>query len=233
MKLVEHCEPVFQYVCQLNRAARKNAGMEPASVRAEIKQRLSDLQAKAQQDPALARGWSEVELPLLYFIDHMIEESNLAFAKEWQSNRLQTEMKGKSGGDEDFFDLLDETLKETNEAATEQLAVYYTCLGLGFTGFYAGQPEYLRRKMMEISARLHHMMDRDTSSRIVPTAYEHVDTSDLIQPPGRSLVGVIIALAAAAVVVIGLNWYFYTSKSAELRSSLQQIEAQAPSGAGG
>jgi cytochrome bd-type quinol oxidase subunit 1 len=39
-------------------------------------------------------------------------------------------------GDEKFFDLLEETLNDSSEDASERLAVYYTCLGLGFMGMY-------------------------------------------------------------------------------------------------
>lgn len=228
MALSELCEPVFQYVCRLNRSARKGVGFEPSAVRADIRQLLADLRAGAQKDPALARNYDEVELGLIYFVDAMIEESGLPFAKEWAQNRLQTELKGKSGGDEDFFDLLDEALKDNSEAGTERLSVYYTCLGLGFTGFYAGNPEYLRRKMMEMSARLRPMMDRDLQSRIAPTAYEHLDTSDLIQPAGRGLVGVVIALAVVSIVVLGLNAYFYVDSASSLQGSLREIVEMGP-----
>lgn len=223
MKLVELCEPLFQYVCRLNRSARKGAGIEPASVRADVKQILADMRSTATANPALSSNYGQVELPLIYFVDQMIEESSLAFAKDWAQSRLQVEMKGKAGGDEDFFDLLDETLKDQSEAATERLAVYYVCLGLGFTGFYAGQPEYLRTKMKEISARLRHMMGPDHASRIVPTAYENVDTSDLIQPPGRSLVGLAVALVAVMIVVGVMNVWFYRGAAGVLEDSLSSI----------
>ena len=50
-----------------------------------------------------------------------------------------------------FFDLLDETLNDPSDEATERLKIFYTCLGLGFSGWYAGQSEYLRGKMLDIS----------------------------------------------------------------------------------
>ncbi|MAY74360.1 MAG: hypothetical protein CMJ31_06470 [Phycisphaerae bacterium] len=223
MRLVELCEPLFQYVCRLNRSARKGAGIEPASVRADVKQILADMRATAASNPGLTSNYEKIELPLIYFVDQMIEESHLAFARDWAQQRLQTEMKGKTGGDEDFFDLLDETLKDQSEAATERLAVFYTCLGLGFTGFYQGQPEYLRTKMKEISARLRPMLGPDHVTRIVPTAYENVDTSDLIQPPGRSLVGLAVALVAVMIVVAVMNVWFYNAAAGDMRRAIEHI----------
>ena len=223
MRLIELCEPLFQYVCRLNRSGRKGAGLSPAAVRADVKQILADMRGTSSQDAGLAKNYEAVELALIYFVDAMIEESGLPFAKEWAQQRLQTELKGKHSGDDDFFDLLDETLKDQSEAATEQLTVYYTCIGLGFTGFYTGNPEYLRRKMQEIQARIRHTMDSDAASRIVPSAYENVDQSDLIRPPGRSIVGFVIALVTVAIVVLVGNAYLYYSSTQTLSDSIDRI----------
>lgn len=230
MRLIELCEPLLQYVCRLNRSGRKGAGLSPAAVRADVKQILSEMRATAQADAALARNYDEVELPLIYFVDAMIEESGLPFARDWAQQRLQTELKGKTGGDEDFFDLLDETLKDQSEAANERLSVFYTCIGLGFTGFYTGNPEFLRRKMQEVSARIRSMMDSDVAARIVPSAYENVDQSDLIRPPGRSVVGFVIALVTVAIVVVVGNTYLYYSTTEQLRTDIQSVveEGDAP-----
>ena len=45
------------------------------------------------------------------------------------------------------FDLLEETLKESGDDAAERLAVFYVCLGLGFSGIYFQQPEFLRHDL--------------------------------------------------------------------------------------
>lgn len=226
MRLVDLCDPLFQYVCRLNRSARKGAGVEPSVVRADVKQMLAEMRAKAGQNPALSGNFEKVELPLIYFVDAMIEESGLAFAKGWSQNRLQTEMKGVSGGDEHFFELLDETLADPSEAGTERLAVFYCCLGLGFTGWYTGQPEYLRRKMMEISSRLRAMIDTDRAGRIVPEAYENVDTSNLIQPPARSVVGFAVALVVVMLTVLVMNGAMYFQASGALRSALENVRSE-------
>lgn len=223
MKLLEVCEELFQYACRLNRSARKGTPLEPTMVRSDIKTILSRVRSKAGADPMLAQQFDKIERPLIYFVDFMIEESELPFAGEWKSSRLQNEYFSVNDGDEHFFDLLDETLRDTSREATERLSVFYTCVGLGFTGFYAGQPEYLRRKMMEMNARLRDIMETEAGAKIVPEAYSYTDTSDLVQPPTRSLVSLVIAMVVVLVTLIGLSVYIYITQSAEMRDAFDGI----------
>jgi type VI secretion system protein ImpK len=153
----------------------------------------------------------------------MIRESALPFARQWRDIAQE---RNELAGDEKFFDLLEETLKDKSEAATERLGVFYTCLGLGFTGWYNGQPEYLRKKMSEILSRMRGRMDADGAGRFCPEAYEHVNTSDLIEPPGRSLVGIAIALVGLAVVLFVANIVMYRSSSTRLNEALTTIQVQ-------
>lgn len=220
MTLLELCEPFFQYVCRLNRSARKGVRFEPAAVRTDLKSLLAEMRHRASGTPGLADQFDRIELVLIYFADFMIKESRLDFARKWEELAHE---RNELAGDEAFFDVLDETLADNSERATERLAVFYTCLGLGFTGFYTGQPEYLRKKMMEISARIRTLVDKDDGSKICPEAYEHTNTADLIEPPGRSLVGIGIALGGLIVVLIALNVFMYQSASKELLDAMGRI----------
>lgn len=220
MTLLELCEPFFQYICRLNRSARKGVRFEAASVRSDLRTLLAETRQRAGNAPGLTEQFERIEPALVYFADFMVRESRLDFASQWEDLARE---RNETAGDEAFFDLLDETLADTSERATERLSVFYTCIGLGFTGFYAGQPEYLRKKMMEISARIRPMIDKDDGSKICPEAYEHTNTADLIEPAARSLVGIGIALAGLIVVLIGLNVYLYRSASGDLLEALQAI----------
>jgi hypothetical protein len=156
MTLLQLTEPLFQYMCRLNRMARRSTGAkatgdtsflalprEPATkvasaaavkvatldyavVRSEIKALFEDMMSKAATDLRLSQQARKIELPLIFFVDSMIAESKLAFAAEWNQNRLAYDRQ-ELAGDEKFFDLLDETLKENNEDAAERLAVFYIC----------------------------------------------------------------------------------------------------------
>src|SRR6185503_17508491 len=138
-------------------------------------------------DMRLSQQARKVELPLIFFVDSMISESTLPFAAQWNQNRLAYDRQ-ELAGDEKFFDLLDESLKENGEEAAERLAVFYICIGLGFTGIYFKQPEFLRKTMLSIAPRVRHLVENHQTARMCPETYEGVDTRDLVQPPGSRMV---------------------------------------------
>ncbi|KPK75792.1 MAG: hypothetical protein AMJ79_09675 [Phycisphaerae bacterium SM23_30] len=222
MNLLELCEPMFQYVCLLNRSARRGGNYDMQQVRTEIKNRLQQIKSAAQADPALADSYDQIERILVFFVDFMIKESNLSFAGDWPE--LAAEMWGEMAGDEKFFDLLEETLLDKSHAASQRLAVFYTCMGLGFTGFYTGQPEYLRKAMMQCASRIGDMMEADENARICPDTYQIVDTSDLIEPPSRKLLGIAIALVGLIIVLAVANFFLYKYRSQDLSQALTNIE---------
>jgi type VI protein secretion system component VasF len=202
MTLLELSEPLFQYICRLSRSARKGVRVEPNTVRNEVKAILGDMRSRAMADRSLVAQYEKIELVYLFFVDFMVRESLGSAAKSWPE--LAAERK-ELAGDERFFDMLDETLKEPGDAAAERLVIYYVCVGLGFTGWYTGQPEYLRKKMLEISSRIRHVMDPDQMAKICPEAYDNVNTANLVEPPGRRLIGVGIVVVGLLIVVFAAN----------------------------
>jgi type VI protein secretion system component VasF len=151
---------------RLNRKGGKARRHYPTA-RSEITTIFEQMNTTARTDLALSEQFRKVEMPLIFFVDSMISESSLRFAAEWNRNRLAYE-RNELAGDEKFFDLLDETLRETRDGVEERLAVFFTCLGLGFSGWYAGQPEYLRKKMLEIAPRVKAYVDADETGLITP-----------------------------------------------------------------
>lgn len=219
MTLAEVCEPLFQYVCRINRSARKGVHPDMAQVRSEVKGVLAECRTRAGQNQQL-EPYQKIEIILVYFVDYMIRSSTLSFAKQWQDMAAE---RGQMAGDEDFFDQLDGGLKDPSDAATERLAVFYTCLGLGFTGWYAGQPDVLRKKMLEISSRLRGQMDADRSARICPESYEHVNTADLVEPPAGKMVGVGIVIVGLALTMFAANIALYMDKQGSMKASLRTL----------
>jgi type VI protein secretion system component VasF len=221
VKLVEVCEPLFQYVCTLNRSARKGGGIyDAAQVRADLKQILADMKYAASQDTALLQRYEQIELPLLFFVDSMIKRSQLSFAEDWENLAYE---RRELAGEDRFFEMLDRTLEDKSDAATDKLAVYYTCIGLGFTGWHTGHPEVLRKKMLEISARVRPMFESNPQAYICPDAYSHLNTSNLIQPPASSLGGIAVTVFGLACVLIVAYVYLYRDRSDELKRSLNDI----------
>jgi type IV/VI secretion system ImpK/VasF family protein len=223
--LTDLCEPLFQYVCRLNRSARKGGNYELSQVQAEVKGLLAEARGKSV-GANLADQWDKTELVLMFFSDFMIKESALPWAREWKELAFDRQ---EMAGDEKFFDILEETLKDKSPSANDRLAVFYTCMGLGFTGWYTGQPEYLRRKMKEIAARLQATGQYQESPRICPDAYEKVDTRDLIEPPGTKLVGIGIALCGLMIVLFCTYAFLYHDSSKRLMEAVKTIIANSNS----
>jgi type VI protein secretion system component VasF len=247
MTLLESAEPLFQYVCRLNRVARKSGiaptgdtvfvskgGTAPAGVsldyavvRGDIKAILEEMQQKAAKDFRLASQAKKIELALLFFVDSFIAESSLKFAAQWNQNRLAYE-RNELAGDEKFFDLLEEDLKDQSDEASERLAVFYTCIGLGFTGIYFKQPEYLKGKMFAMAPRIRRWIDVDELAKICPDAYEGVDTRDLTEPPSRKVLVIsMIFLSLIFAIIISYVSLYYSSRS-RLTDSLSAIAAREP-----
>ena len=222
MTLAECCEPVFQSVCRLNRSARKGVSPEMDQARTELQSALAESRSRAE-GAGHAAAFVRVEIILLYFVDFMVRQSKLSFASQWSDLARE---RGRLGGDEDFFDQLDETLKDKSDEARECLGVYYSCIGLGFTGWYTGQGDFLRKKMQEVSSRLRGMMDADRSARICPESYEHVNTADLVQPPSRSLAGVVIVAVGLAITLLAANIALYLDKRAGMSRAFRDLDAR-------
>jgi len=234
MTLAEACEPLFQCVCRVNRSARKGVSPEAAAVRSEIKGALAECRTRAAAND-LGAAYDKTEIILVYFADYMVRAGRLSFAKQWHDLAQE---RGQMAGDEEFFDQLDAALRDPSEEATQRLGVFYTCMGLGFAGWYAGQPEVLRKKMLELSSRLRGQVDADRSARICPEAYERVNTSDLVQPPARKLVGVGIVLVGLALTMFAANIALYLDKRGQMNDSLRalldkQAQLSKSTGAGG
>jgi len=226
MTPVELCEPIFIKVCVLNRLGRKQGDLlSYEQLRSEIEQLLAGVRNSAEADPALRVHWQKLELPMIFFVDSMIAESGLAAASTWNRNRLAYDRK-ELAGDEKFFDLLDETLNDPSDEASQRLVVFYTCIGLGFTGWYTGQTEYLRGKMLDISQRIRSAMETDKTVRICPETYLNVDTRDLVQPPASRLGGVAIVFAGLFLIVVTVEAYLFHAASLSLINSLTAIGSQ-------
>ena len=202
MNLSELCEPVFQYVCRLNRGGRQGVKDDVDLVRAEVTRLLADLKTAASKDPRLDDQYEKVRQPLVYFVDAMIASGRSSIAKAWDKRRLAYDWQEYSG-DEKFWDLLEETLNEQQgEASTERLSFYYTCVGLGFTGFYFGKLDFIKRKMAQMAVRLERGGAPEQKDRICPEAYESVDRRVLFQGPTGKLIGIAIAVVGLVVVVL-------------------------------
>lgn len=225
MTVVELCEPVFAYICQLNRLHRNSGSVTFERARLEIDRLREEMEREAEADPRLYDQYGKIKLPLLYFIDDIIAQAGWPISDQWNNDRLSFR-DGEYAGNDRFFELLDETLEQRGQDATERLAVFYTCIGLGFTGSYAlSDPQKLRTKMSTIADRLA-VRSNSWEKRVCPEAYKSTDTRILTAPPGGSLFRVFLLLLASIFLVFFLNVQMFKNASGELRRSLKSIEKQ-------
>jgi type IV/VI secretion system ImpK/VasF family protein len=229
LTLLELCEPLFKKVCLLNRLGRKGGSISTSTdaekLRIEIKGMFADIERRASTGSALAAQWQKIELAMIFFVDSMIAECGLSLSAIWNQNRLAYERK-ELAGDEKFFDLLDDTLNDPSKEATDRLKIFYTCLGLGFTGWYAGQNEYLRGKMLDISQRIREALDTEQNTKICPEAYVGVDTRDLIERPGLNIGVIAVICLGLCSIVFTVEIYLFRAASLSLTDSLTAIATQ-------
>jgi type VI secretion system protein ImpK len=237
--LAELVEPLFLFVCRLNRIARsqdKVAGSHTNSpfasqstsyeqTRAEVVRLLTVMKEESAADVALARQFEQIEMPLVFFVDSIIAESQLPFRDRWHENRLAGERE-ELAGDDKFFDMLDATLADASEEATERLVIYYTCLGLGFTGKYTGEPLQIDTRMQRVTHRIRRRwLNRDFEKRLSPQCYEHTDKSDLPKPSRDSVVKIVFIGAFVLISLIIAYTYFYNKSAGELRNLVEELSA--------
>jgi len=222
MTLIELCEPLFNYVCRLNRLARSGQPTDHDIVRTEVRDLMARAADASRESPGLSEQYKKVELPLIFFVDSVIAESALPFAAQWNQKRLAYE-RNELAGDEKFFDIIDENLAQQGADAEERLAVFYTCIGLGFTGWYQLQPEYLRKKMRQIAQRIANYVESDEHSLVTPDAYRHTDTTNLPLPVSESLAPLVLIIVGLVVLVAGMNFYLFKRSSTDIHEALTTI----------
>jgi type VI secretion system protein ImpK len=238
--LMELVEPLFLFVCRLNRIGRNqhipatetsapfaSDSFSYDQAREEVLRLLTTMKDEASGDVALARQFDEIEMPLIFFVDSIIAESQLSFRERWHENRLAAE-RGELAGDDKFFDMLDECLAEATEEATERLAVYFTCLGLGFTGKYSGDPLQIDTRIQRITHRIRRRwLSRDFEKKLCLTCYEHTDKSDLPKPTRDSVTRIVVIWAFGIIALIVAYAYFYQSSAGELRALVEEFASPA------
>jgi type VI protein secretion system component VasF len=225
MKAIDACEPLFQYICRLNRSARKGGQPTLNQVQNELDHLLRDIRAKAKADPELMAELQLGEaqpgayLALLFFIDFVVANSSLKFAQQWTPLAAEYH---ELAGEQKFWELLDINLADRSEAATGRVALFYTCIGMGFTGVYEDQPDFLRRKNLECAARLRELINADESAPVCPEAY-NADRRMLFRPVRSSLAWITVTLFVLLIGLVVINIVMYRVASSDIRTDLETV----------
>jgi type VI protein secretion system component VasF len=141
-ELEKLCNPVFQCLCNYWQLSRITTMVDREKFRQDITALLEEARRKALKDPRLEREFSWIQKPLVFFIDYMVKEGCFPFREEWwELSRNYNEL----SGDEKFFDLLAETMK--NPDVESSFTLYYIMLGLGFDGVYRYKQDNIEQYM--------------------------------------------------------------------------------------
>jgi type IV/VI secretion system ImpK/VasF family protein len=223
MTLLEVYEELFEYLCRLNRAGKSPVQPDYERVRGDLSEMLERIPQKAGGDVRLQNQIRTLELPVLYVVDNLICTSSLQFRDKWADHRLAVKLKNDLAGDERFFDFLEQDISDPSDDARERLAVYYTALGLGFTGMYSGQPERINSYINQIYPRIAPFMNRNPASRITEQAYKNTNTTILTQPPSRMVVVVAVVFIFFALSAMAVYYGLYHAASKEVSSQVDDI----------
>ncbi len=225
---VDLVEPLFQYICKVNRGAKSVSPVTGnlAVVRGDVENILQKISAKANKDVTLARLHAKMEKPLVYYVDSVIEQSNLTIAAEWGQQRLAAIRWNDLAGDQAFFNLLDAELAAQSESSEQALAVFYLCLCLGFTGMHAGQPVAINGLISRIAPRIRSLVESDLNARICELAYE---VHRPLPAPVGSRIGIIVLVFVFVTISVLVVYYsLYISATSDLRTAVDAVIAHSP-----
>jgi type VI protein secretion system component VasF len=212
--LEELCRPVFTGLCnywQLNQA-----GYPPPAekFREDIEASLENAKHLSMADPVLSREYERIERPLVFFIDFMVKEGSFPFNREWRElGRNYNEL----SGDEKFFNLLSDALRDSN--AHNTIPLFYTMLGLGFEGAYAQDHNFIEKTMKECAAQF----PRELDIREEPIVTVDVEKRIAGSKKGRPLRPLRMVLFFSILLLVfslGFNFAVFFKTTLPFRESL-------------
>ncbi len=222
MKLLNIIEPIFIYICDFNRIVRSGSRPMLNKVQADIKELRDNANIAVAADSSLRDSYDKIELPLVFFIDYMIEQAGF---REWEENRIAVNEFGRRAGNDEFFDYLTNAEGETGDPADERLAFYYTCLGLGFLGMYEDVPDEVQKIMTRLEPRVRPYIDRQLSAKITPDNYKHTNTEELSYEASSGYLGLILFSVCMLIAVFVTVSILYSSSKSELTDAIKTINA--------
>lgn len=231
--LVELCEPLFLYVCRLNRTARELSArgergkMDPDTIRRDVLRLMKSVQDACEKN-RLGAEFESVKPDLCALVDDVIRKGPFEFNESWQP--LSVELCMDVGWMTTFYHRLEELQsKPVTEGVLQRLGVSYQCLGLGFTGMMAQDPGRITRYLGEIAGKLDapgakvRTIDPDFTVPICPEVVETVDRNTYWKPGSNALWWAGWAVLGLFVVILVAIPFAYMSATGELKKHVGEI----------
>jgi type IV/VI secretion system ImpK/VasF family protein len=207
LEIVDLCEPLFVYVCFLNKCGREKKDISFITAQNKIDDLLTELHSNLTHGTNKWRQFSKIELPLLFFIDSIICESDVSFAEEWDKNRLAYS-RGEMTGDKKFFDVLEELFNEYSVDADKCITFFYTCIGLGFTGIYKDNSEKIKYYLDRITTRIPGL-DDENIPQIQKEVFSNVDHRNLQSKDWLTLTRIVVITIILVIAFISFNVFLF------------------------
>jgi type VI protein secretion system component VasF len=219
MTPLDLCEPLFLFVCKLNRSKRKGGpSFDPAQLRAEVDRILRTMVQRSTTERDLPKQFNLLKPALLAFVDGMAAQ---ALSGKWQNMAAADQ-----SGDDFFFKQLDVTLADTTPAARQRLAVFYTCLGLGFGEWKQDDARWLADKINQVAGHIQEFTDLDEKRKLCAVAYENIDERVLEPPLAQRLTSLGILLVGLLVIAFLANAMLYRQKTQGLNQIMNVVLGQ-------
>lgn len=123
--------PIFKKICEYYSFKKSGFEVPKEFILSELRNELTNISHKCSSYPILQQQYSQIEKPLIFFIDYSIKEGGFSYSANYQEiARTFNEF----SGDEKFFDLLEVCLKRSDDEAVAKL--FFIMMGLGFDGSY-------------------------------------------------------------------------------------------------
>jgi type VI protein secretion system component VasF len=213
------CNPLFLTLCQYWQLACIDSPVELEPFREKILAHLQHIKEQAGLDEELAREFALIEKPLIFFIDYMVREGKFSFRDKWQ---ILARGYNELSGDEKFFDLLEETLK--NPEAKTAASLFFVMLGLGFDGMYRRQQGHVQDCLSRCAEKTGPDFDA-FSTPLIPELKKRTRIFSR-----RRWFGVRVALIASAcfmALCFAVNMAVFTHNTAEYRELLSKTVVDA------
>ena len=222
IKIADFCDPIFQQVVKWGLESDAEHPIDTDSARATLNNLIDRLRLASRQQPKIGQQFVQVELPLLFFIDFVMQD-RIHLTAPWAELAFE---RNELAGDEKFFDLLEQTLGSPTDNATDRVEVFYQCMALGFCGTYSPQSPELHRIFRRCALRLGLSPDLVESGQLTPEAYEHLDLVSKHRPFDPRKWRWSVAICVACLVVTHFtNQAVFRSEVQDIRRQLDKIGA--------
>lgn len=109
----------------------------------------------------------------------------------------------------------------------------FSILTMGGRTLTGEDAEAFRTRMLTLSGSLPGRVDADQSARLTPDAYDHTDTTNLVEPPTRTLPVIGVVFIVAAAVLVATNVLLYRKSAASLIDALDRLASLSEKDSGG